>query len=792
MFDRRRLFAVASLFGTLVMAAAMSGQQSNDDWRNAPGKEWPLYGGDWGNTRYSTLAEINTTNIKKLGSAWFRALDNTSRSTPVVKDGLMFLCSASHVYALNAKTGEIVWTYRPEGSAPTSKGVAVGGGLVYLGTRDAHIVALKQKTGELVWSQRIGDDPAPRGESVSSAPTYAAGLVISGMGNGDFGLDGRVAAFDAETGQQVWRFNTIPEPGEFGHETWPQNSDVWKAGGGGVWMTPAVDVDLGLIYFGAGNALPQFGGELRAGDNLFNAAVVALELKTGKLRWYYQLVHHDIWDHDLGTPMVLYDATVGGKPVKSIAAMRTDGYLFLLNRETGKPILPIEERAVKQDSRLKTAATQPFPIGADRIGPDCVDPSMIPAGFLPTCWFEPLYFDRPNAVYPGIDMRAAPISYDPQTGYFYAAGTNGPWWYRRVENPYVFLPLRIPGQQEHGILAAIDSRTDKLVWQKQVPYGLVSGGGTMTTAGGLMFHAEPDGNFQAYDAKTGDLLWHFQTGFESDPTAVGPASGASMTYAIDGEQYVAVLGGRGVLAFKLGGNLKQFPAPTPPPPVYSFTGPLVDLRADDGYEIGIGKYIKDNWGYGYYDENAFGPVRVRIKVGTTVRWMNYGVQTHTAMAQDGSWSTGPILPGKSGSVTFDKPGEYTYICQEHPWALAELVVTDDSQEGIYSLEQADRGKTQYTENCSRCHLDNLKGTGTATALAGGAFTQQWQNHNLAELFDRIRSTMPQDNPGSLSAPATADILAFLLQANGFLPGKTELKGDQATLRGIPFEKKDSR
>ena len=195
---RWRLGAVACALAVMTTAAGVPGRQSKDDWRNAPGTEWPLVGGDWGNSRYSTLAQINISNVENLGGVWLRALDSVSRSTPVVKDGLMFLCSSTRVYALNAKTGEIVWDYKPVGTGPTNKGVAVGGGLLYFGTKDARILALKQKTGELAWSSWVGDNPPLRGQSVSLAPTYAGGLVISGMGNGDFGLDGRVVAFDAE------------------------------------------------------------------------------------------------------------------------------------------------------------------------------------------------------------------------------------------------------------------------------------------------------------------------------------------------------------------------------------------------------------------------------------------------------------------------------------------------------------------------------------------------------------------------------------------------------------------
>jgi cytochrome c len=177
----------------------------------------------------------------------------------------------------------------------------------------------------------------------------------------------------------------------------------------------------------------------------------------------------------------------------------------------------------------------------------------------------------------------------------------------------------------------------------------------------------------------------------------------------------------------------------------------------------------------------------------TVKWMNYGVQTQTVADKNGSWKTGPILSGASASITFDKPGTYTYILKEHPWSIAQLiVVSQESQDGMYSVQQASRGKAQYTEKCAACHLETLSGAGMAPALAGDAFAHHWQNHNLSDLFDRIRTTMPQDKPGSLSAQATVDILAFLLQSNGIPAGENELKGEPAILKDILFDKNGSR
>jgi len=770
-----------------------------DDWSKPADQQWPAFGGDWGNTRYSDLSQINAANIRQLNGAWVAELDSTSRSTPVIADGLMFICTMTRVYALDAHTGTTVWSYQPMNSAPATRGVAVGRGLVFVGLANGGTLALKERTGELAW-QALDNDPSRRGQMVTFAPSYAGGLVITAVSGGDYGVNGRVIANDAESGREVWQFAAIPGPGDFGHDTWPQDSAVWEHGGGAVWMTPAIDSELGLVYVGIGNAVPQFGGELRGGDNLFTSSVVAIDLKTGKLRWYFQLVHHDIWDADLGTPLVLYNTSVHGQRHKNLAVMRTDGYLFLLDRETGRPALPIEERPVKQDARLKTSPTQPFPVNADRIGPDCVDPAMIPAGFIPGCWFDPLYYDRPNVAYPGIAMRAAPMSYDPRTGLFYATGTVGPWWYQRTENPRFFAVSRIPGQREYGIIAAIDSRTDKIVWQRRTPFGLVGGGGATSTAGGLMFHLEPDGNLQAYDVRTGSVLWQFQTGFDPGRTAVGPGGGSIASYAVESTQYVATVVNRGVWAFKLNGTLKPREAPPLPFSEYPFGGLVAQFPIEDAKEVALGALREDTVGDAggdrtsadpeqqIMDEYAFKPVRARVTVGSALRFMNYGIQVHTIAAEDGSWTTGPILPGQSATVTFNTPGTYTYVCKDHLWSRGQLIVASAAKRvALYSAVQADHGKDVYRRNCSQCHMENLGGNALIPPVAGDSFLQNWASRSVGDLYEKIRTTMPKGAPDSLEAEGYLDVVAYLLQANGYPAGATDLSNDLAQLKYVKMK-----
>ena len=648
--------------------------QSGDDWRRPAGKQWPAVSGDWGNTRYSTLNQINTQNIAKLGGAWTSPKFESApaaRTMPVVHDGLMFLTVPPSIYALDARTGARVWRFQGGGQAgmgaPAREGVAVGDGLVFVGLSDARVIALREKTGELVWNKYVGDKARDKGQVASGAPLYAGGLVSIGL-SADNGWRGQIVALDGKTGEEKWRFFAVPAPGEPGSDTWPKGNPIWQRGGGAVWLVGTADPDLGLVYYVTGNGVPQLAGEGRPGANLYLCAVIAIDMKTGKLRWHYQVIRHDIWEADIAISPVLYDAQIGGRSRQAIAAMRADGYLFMLDRETGKALARVEDRAVPQDARQKTAATQPFPAGAESALPDCDawKKQSLPRGFDLGCdYYTPASVQKPNLLTPTFGMRVAPMAYSPDTGYFYATGNASLGWLRRAENPWFFsntFNQRVPGLSSlgHGVLAAIDSRTNKVVWRKEFRPGRP--GGAMTTAGGLMFQSAPDGNLQAYDARTGALLWQFQT---------GAAGGPPLSYEINGEQYVAAITTAGVWAFKLGGTLAPPPAPARPPQEL-FTGQITDTT-----QVETASLIRDTGFTGFHymtDEYAFSPYRARVKRGTQVTWRNNGLMIHTIVAQDGSWTTGPLNPADVGGVTFDKPGSYAYVCKEHPWAVGQILV----------------------------------------------------------------------------------------------------------------------
>ena len=670
-----------------VTAPALRGQ-SPDAGRGYPSTDWPLAGGDWSSSRHSALREISLDTLDRLGGAWVSRLPGgtSSRATPVVNDGTIYLTAGPSVLAIDGETGHVVWRWQAEDPesrrAPSWQGVGLGRGLVFVGLQSAEVAALRQETGELVWVERVGSDPPEAGESVTTAPTYAEGRLYVGIANGDSGGQGRIVSLDADTGEKQWTFFVVPRPGEFGHETWPQDSDIWKLGGGGVWLVGTVDPELGLVYFATGNAVPMFGGELRAGDNLFTAAILALDIETGERRWHYQVVRHDIWDADIATPLLLYETEVDGRAVKALAAMRADGYLFLFDRVTGESLVPIEEREVPQDEFLRTAPTQPFP-RTESILPDCSFwRDRVPPPFVLSCsTFTPLSIDRHDIVAPSVPIpmvRVTPMAFSPETGYIYAQGRAHVGRARRLADPWVsdnrpagYNRLTLPPST--GILAAIDGRTGTVVWKKEFPGGRLGLSGPLTTAGGLMFWGSADGQVEAHRLDTGDRVWAFQTNGVGARLRPGPAA----AYQAGGKQFVAIAMGPELWAFALDGTV---PAPAAVDSVQlddlvRWTGPAP--RPTREIETAT---LRDNpsWSVGgrrtSIDEHAFNPVRALVTQGSRVQFINNGEAPHTVEARDGSWSAGTIQPAMSSYVTFDRAGTFLYHCTDHPWAIGEITV----------------------------------------------------------------------------------------------------------------------
>jgi quinohemoprotein ethanol dehydrogenase len=767
---------------TVLIVSSPSSLWSVSDGNSYSGGEWNAPGGDAANTRYSTLDQINSKNIKQLGGAWSVEVPDKAEATPLVVNGRMFVVLAQgQILALNPSTGETLWTFTPPQPFSGKRGIGIGDGLLFAGLRDSNVIAVSQETGKLVWMSHHGPEIPSQG--MAAAPAYGNGVVVAVVSLGDNFMRGRAIAFDAKNGNVLWSWDAVPAPGQAGHETWPESSDIWKYGGGAMWTTPAIDSKLGLVYLETGNAVPQYGGELRPGDNLYDNCAVALDLKTGKMRWYFQTTHHDVWEGDLSTPLVLYDAMIDGQPRKLVAAMRTDGYLFLFDRETGKPILPIEERPVKQDDTQKTSPTQPYPAGAEEVGPPCVPQDLVPKGFIAGCFYDPLRLDTPNQYMPHMNMRQSPMSYSPQTNDLYGVACVGGSWLRRGPTGWEFIrSARPPGATQYGLLAAVDAKTAKIAWEKRLPWAECNGsGGSLATAGGLLFHLEPDGVFYAYDAKTGDVLWHFQTGQVGVGTEIGPSAASAMTYTIGGQQFIAIANSRTVMAFKVGGSLPEFPTPTPPPTTRAWEGKVVDTGM---IEIGTKRVFNITSAdkkIDYMDDYGLNPTRARVATDAKITFTNTTQLTQTVEARDGSWTTGPIQPGASASVTIAKSGVYEYVGEFDPWMIGQLIVesspsasTNPANGGIFTAQQAQRGHLAYTQSCAACHLDSLSGTDRNPPLAGPAFMMNWKDKTVADLYNRVRMTMPQGSAGSLSSQTYADIIAYVLQSNNFPAGASEL------------------
>ncbi|MEH7235642.1 PQQ-dependent dehydrogenase, methanol/ethanol family [Bacillus sp. JJ1562] len=546
----------------------MAPKFSADDLTAAPAGDWITNGGNIYNGRYSPLDKLNKSNVKGLKAEWVTSLGSgyefkySGEATPIVYDGVMFtITGANDVQAIDAKTGELIWEYRPQLAANldtvccgwTSRGVALGDGKVFIGALDGRLIALNQKTGEFVWETKV-EDPE-KGYTITSAPLYYNGMLYTGIAGGEYGIRGFVAAYDAGKGEQLWKTYTIPGPDEVGHDTWPQDNDSWKKGGAPVWQTPAIDPELGLIYFSTGNTAPDLDGSNREGDNLFADSVLALDAKTGEYKWHFQEVHHDIWDYDAPNPVVLFDVEKDGKMRKGIAQAGKTGWIYILDRTNGEPLVGIEEKPVPQEPRQKTSPTQPFPVG-DAFIPQTVTEEDVKRD-LPEDWkgiigniFTP-FWDEPVTVKPGPQGGAnwPPSAYNPNTELFYVQANDtyfsfahneedeannfkeGEVWLGSIMQPVAYAPGL-------GTVTALDIKTNKIVWQKK--WDQIAYSGLLTTKGDLLFAGHNDGRIIAYDATNGDELWEF--------TMDAGANAPPITYEIDGKQYISIFAAGNSLA----------------------------------------------------------------------------------------------------------------------------------------------------------------------------------------------------------------------------------------------------
>ena len=498
-----------------------------------PGNNWLSYNGDYTGRRFSSLSEINAKNIGQLRVEWvFHARNSTHMEvTPVVIDGLMIVSAANHAFALDARTGRQVWHYsRPiseglidDASRHTSRGVAVWHSRVYMETDDAHLVCLDARSGHLLWDTAYATGNKNYG--ATSAPLVVKDKVLVGTSGGDDGVRGFVAAIDAESGKEAWRFWTIPAPGEFGSSSWP--GKMYLRGGGTTWMPGTYDPGLNLVFWTTSNPDPDFAGAVRPGDDLYTDCVLALDPDTGKLKWHFQFTPHDLYDYDATETPVLIDANYHGQPRKLLVQANRNGFLYVLDRETGKFLSAV--RFFDQLNWAKGIDANGRPIRTG-IEPSENGSRVCPGFAGATNWYAPSYNENTRLFY----FKSLEVCQN----YF-----RKPQKFTEGLTYYSTGVKHIPGEERQKFLLAFDLQRGTFAWRiPQVSHGW-SNGGTMTTAGGLVFVGDDAESLEAIDAETGKALWHFNTGQSIDASP--------MTYGIGDKQYVAIAAGSDILSFAL-------------------------------------------------------------------------------------------------------------------------------------------------------------------------------------------------------------------------------------------------
>lgn len=496
--------------------------------------EWLMYGRTYDNQRFSPLKQITPANVKSLRPVWTAALNSLDglEATPVVNDGVIYVTgSHSNVFAFDAVTGRRLWSWAPEEPeglgtvlccGPVNRGVAIYGDLVYVLTLDARLVALHKDTGKVAWETVMHDWKL--GVSATGAPLVVKGMVIAGIAGGEYGVRGYLRAYDAKTGDVKWTTYTIPGPGEPGNESWP--GDTWKTGGGATWQSGAFDPELNLLYWGTGNPGP-WTSNLRTGDNKWTASLIALDPDTGRIRWGYQYTPNDGWDYDGNNAPILANLTIGGKPVKAALQTNRNGFFYVLDRSSGKFIYAVPTvEGINWTSGLDPATGRPTV--NEKMRPLADGKPVLP--IIPgleggTNWF-PMAFnpDMGVAFVPTNTWAMALTGYKPED-IKYEAG--------KVFMGMDYKMHTLGGPI--GRLRAFDVAKKKWLWEIQSPLPVFAG--VLATRSGLVFTGDQLGFFYAADAKTGKVLWRYQTGSGINASPV--------TYEIGGKQYVAILSGLG-------------------------------------------------------------------------------------------------------------------------------------------------------------------------------------------------------------------------------------------------------
>jgi alcohol dehydrogenase (cytochrome c) len=511
-------------------------------------QNWLTYSGGYMSQRYSPLTQITTGNVKDLELKWVfqaRWLDYM-QSTPLVVDGIMYATQGNDVVALDATTGKIFWIYpyTPASDARSccgriTRGLAILGDTLFLATVDAHLIAIDAKNGRPIWNRIVAQGTA--GYSLTTAPLVIKDKVIVGPAGGEFGIQGFLAAYDAATGRDVWRFNTVPQPGEPGHDSWGAG---WTHGGGSIWVTGSYDPETNLTFWGVGNPGPDYNAETRPGDNLYTCSVVALDADTGKLKWHYQFTPADEFDWDAVQIPVLADISWKGSPRKVMLWANRNGFFYVLDRRTGEflqatPIAKQNWNAGFDNGR---------PIRALNAMPSRDGVLIYPGNQGATNWFSPSFSPRTGLFYVNVWENTHTIfaraDQEYKEGSNYTAGrltTNYPGRGLTAGMRAVQRPNLRKEEENFGTVRAFDPQTGKWRWEYKMSD--LTDAGILTTASDVLFSGGREGYFFALDGRSGSLLWKVQLG--------GPVQNGPMTYAVDGRQYVAVSASNSLFVFGL-------------------------------------------------------------------------------------------------------------------------------------------------------------------------------------------------------------------------------------------------
>jgi len=536
----RTALYILFFFGCLSAATGRGSEPAKIDVRSEdllvspPEANWTSYNGDYTGRRYSRLAEINAATVPRLRAEWVFHVSNSNRleNTPVVVNGMMFVTAANDAFALDARTGRVVWHHsRPiseglidDASQHLNRGVAIWRDRVFMQTDNAHLVCLDARSGNQIWDVAYADWNKNYGST--GAPLVVKDKVLVGTSAGDDGVRGFVAAYDAMTGKLAWRFWTIPGPGEYGSSSWP--GKAYLRGGGTTWMPGSYDPTLNLIFWGTSNPAPDFNDDVRPGDDLYTDCMLALDPDTGKLKWYFQFTPHDLFDYDALETPILVDAVYKGEPRKLLVQANRNGYLYVLDRTNGQFLAAtrfVEKlnwaRGVDQHGRPIRTGVRPTADGA----------RICPGYSGATNWYAPSYNESTRMVY-FLALEECETFFSQPTQEF-----------REGKEYYSTGVKRIPGETPQKVLVAYSLDTGSVAWRYPQTGRGHSSGGTMTTAGGLLFFGDDAGSLEAVDAQTGKSLWHFNTGQDM--------SASPMSYAVAGKQYVAIAAGSDIFSFAL-------------------------------------------------------------------------------------------------------------------------------------------------------------------------------------------------------------------------------------------------